>query len=219
MSRGRVAVASVMVALLVFAAAVPPRPVSAQAPVTISSSSPDVVSLGATSDAAATAGSTGTAQAKLRFLTQRTDDLYTLWSALISSSRLKVDIDAVDGQDPIATKCEDWTKRTSGTLSTNTSGNTQLVSLTSMQTIYLCDFDLIVADDVVVQVIYGTGSACATGETDLATYRFTADGTFSTGIVRPGGGQVQMQTAASNALCLELSGAVQTDFNYVYVKE
>lgn len=92
-------------------------------------------------------------------------------------------------------------------ISTASSGNTQLVALTSGMTIYVCGYMMVGAGAVDAQIIYGTGSACATGETDL---------TGAMSIAAAGGGMGDsspfwrgLKTAASNALCIELSAAVQ----------
>ena len=72
------------------------------------------------------------------------------------------------------------------------------------------------AGAVDVQFIYGTGTACATGETDL---------TGAMSIAAAGGGMAEsspfwrgMKGAASNALCIELSAAVQVSGVLYYTK-
>lgn len=100
-------------------------------------------------------------------------------------------------------------------ISTNTSGNVQLVALSGSTVVYVCGWDVMAAGTVNVQLVYGTGSACGTGETDLTgTYQLTTQ----TGIARSNGGAVQTKTAAGNALCVELSGAVQIDGMVTYVQ-
>src|SRR3990167_7815092 len=47
------------------------------------------------------------------------------------------------------------------------SGNTELVALTASETIYVCGYSVLAAGSVDFQLIYGTGTACATGETNL----------------------------------------------------
>jgi hypothetical protein len=99
-------------------------------------------------------------------------------------------------------------------ISTASSGNVQLVALTTSETVYVCGWSVVATGTVAVQLIYGTGSACATGETDLTgAYPLVANG----GLVDRGDFAV-MRAAASNALCIELSGAVQVDGVLYYTK-
>ena len=101
-------------------------------------------------------------------------------------------------------------------ISTASSGNTELVALTSGMTVYVCGYMIVGDGDVDVQIIYGTGTACATGETDL---------TGAMPIASSGGGMAEsssfwrgMKSAASNALCIELSAAVQVSGILYYTK-
>lgn len=188
--------------------------------VTEASDSILTLGVGATSDAAATVGSTGSVNAKLRLLTTDIDAIKASLAVLDNIvSGAGVNISQIGGVAPASTKCDDSSKRLSGTISTSSSGNTELVALTSSQVIYLCDYDIDVVDDTVIQIIYGTGTACATGETDLFTHRFVVSTTDTIGIVKSGGGFQLTKTAASNALCIENSAAVQIDINFTYVKE
>ncbi len=101
-------------------------------------------------------------------------------------------------------------------ISTASSGNTELVALTSGMAVYVCGYMVVGDGDVDVQFIYGTGTACATGETDL---------TGAMPIASSGGGMAEsssfwrgMKSAASNALCIELSAAVQVSGILYYTK-
>lgn len=101
-------------------------------------------------------------------------------------------------------------------ISTASSGNTELVALTSGETVYVCGYMVVGAGAVDVQFIYGTGTACATGETDL---------TGAMSIAGAGGGMAEssafwrgMKGAASNAFCIELSAAVQVSGVLYYTK-
>ena len=98
-------------------------------------------------------------------------------------------------------------------ISTASSGNVQLVALTSGQTIYLCDFTIMAGGTVGVQLIYGTGTACATGETDMTGVLPLV---VNSGWTHNYGGR--LKTAEANALCIELSGAVQVDGVATYRK-
>ncbi len=63
------------------------------------------------------------------------------------------------------------------------------------------------------QLIYGTGTACATGETNLTgAYPTIAQTGLS---ATPNGG---IKTAAGNALCIELSAAVQVSGVVTYLQ-
>jgi hypothetical protein len=95
------------------------------------------------------------------------------------------------------------------------SGNTELVALTASETIYVCGYSVIAAGTVNFQLIYGTGTACATGETNLTgDYNLTAQA----GIVDRSPFYYGMKGAVSNALCYELSGAVAVDGVVYYTK-
>lgn len=98
-------------------------------------------------------------------------------------------------------------------ISTASSGNVELVALTSGQTIYLCDFTIMAGGTVGVQLIYGTGTACATGETNMTGVMPLV---VNTGWTHNYGGR--LKTAEANAFCIELSGAVQVDGVATYRK-
>lgn len=98
-------------------------------------------------------------------------------------------------------------------ISTASSGNVELVALTSGQTIYLCDFTIMAGGTVGVQLIYGTGTACATGETNMTGVLPLV---INSGWTHNYGGR--LKTAEANAFCIELSGAVQVDGVATYRK-
>jgi hypothetical protein len=111
--------------------------------------------------------------------------------------------------------CADPADVTTVAIDTATSGNVQLVALASSQVVYICSYNFIASGTVSVQLIYGTGSACATGETDITgPYPLVAN----SGISVPGGGATLAKSAGSNALCIELSGAVQVSGLLTYVQ-
>lgn len=95
----------------------------------------------------------------------------------------------------------------------SSSGNNELVALTSGQTIYVCDALLISDGTVAVQFIYGTGTACATGETDMSGPMGTV---ANLGFAHNFEGR--LKTAEANALCIELSGAVAVNGVITYRK-
>ena len=98
-------------------------------------------------------------------------------------------------------------------ISTASSGNVELVALTSGQTIYICDFTIMSGGTVGVQLIYGTGTACATGETNMTGVMPLV---ANAGWTHNYGGR--LKTAEANAFCIELSGAVQVDGVVTYRK-
>lgn len=104
----------------------------------------------------------------------------------------------------------------SAAIDTASSGNVQLVALTAAQRVYVCGFGF-ESDTATttVQFIYGTGTACATGETDI-----TGPMTLlaSNPIAVANGGATQFATAAGNALCVELGAATQVNGWVTYVK-
>lgn len=116
----------------------------------------------------------------------------------------------------VSSRCSDDSKVQSAEITSATSGNLQIIALSASQVIYICGWDVIASGTVNVQLVYGTGTNCGTGETNITgVYQLTAQA----GLARANGGAVQAKTAASNALCIELSGAVQVDGLLTYVKE
>ena len=140
--------------------------------------------------AASSAGATGDNA------TLNTDDLGRTWTR---------------GGDP----CQDHARVTTVAIDTTTSGNVELVALTSTNVIYVCGYEMVSTAAQAFQWIYGTGTACATGETDISgPMAFAANG----GIAKANAGAVQFKTAASNALCIETSGTGQVSGYVTYVK-
>ena len=105
----------------------------------------------------------------------------------------------------------------SAAIDTASSGNVELVALVSGDIIHVCGFGF-ESDTATtsVQFIYGTGTACATGETDL-TGPMTV--LASTPVAVANGGATQFRTAASNALCIELGAATQVNGWVTYYQE
>lgn len=116
--------------------------------------------------------------------------------------------------------CQDASQVTSVVISTASSGNVELVAISGSTVVYVCGFDVTAQADVSVQFISGTGSACATGETNkTGTYPLiAASGAGLRGLARSNGGSVQFKGAAGEAVCIELSGAVQVDGLLTYVQ-
>jgi hypothetical protein len=111
--------------------------------------------------------------------------------------------------------CSDASQVDSKVISTASSGNVELVAISGSTVVYVCGFNVIAGGTVNVQFINGTGTACATGETDeTGAYPLTAQA----GLAVPNAGHVQFKTDAGDALCVELSAAVQIDGLLTYVQ-
>lgn len=86
-----------------------------------------------------------------------------------------------------------------------TSGLTQLVALAAGKSIYICGYTLFAAGAVNVDLVSGTGTACATGTAKLTpAFEFTAQ----TGISDQSPEYRGLQSGAGNALCIDTSAAV-----------
>jgi hypothetical protein len=110
--------------------------------------------------------------------------------------------------------CADHARLQSVAIDTAASGNVELVALNGSDIVYVCGYDLVADAAVAVQFIYGTGSACGTGETDLSgPMSFAANGGMSV----PNTGSAQFKNIAGNALCIENSttGGVRGMLKYV----
>ncbi len=93
---------------------------------------------------------------------------------------------------------------TSVAINVATAATTQLVALVSGQTIYVCHYNFMSAGTTNVTLVYGTGTACATGQVALTgAYNTTAQ----TGVSADPRGLVK--TASANALCIINSAAIQ----------
>lgn len=87
----------------------------------------------------------------------------------------------------------------------STSGSTELKALTSGRTIYVCGYSIVSGGTVNVKLIYGTGTACATGSNNMTpAYQLTAQ----VGIVDGAPFSRGLKTASANALCLNTSAGV-----------
>lgn len=87
----------------------------------------------------------------------------------------------------------------------STNGSTELKALTSGRTIYVCGYTILAAGTVNVKLIYGTGTACATGSVNMtAAYQLTAQ----VGLVDGAAFYRGLKTASANALCINTSAGV-----------
>lgn len=96
-----------------------------------------------------------------------------------------------------------------------TNGSTQLVGLVSGKTIYICGFELWWGGTSTVELDYGTGSNCGTGNTKIAG---AWAGVAQNGITDPSPFYRGFHTAASNALCIKTNAAVQVVARVYYTQ-
>lgn len=99
-----------------------------------------------------------------------------------------------------------WAQRSCGSsvaYDASTSGSTELVALSTGRKVYVCSVAIWAgATATNVGLVYGTGSACATGETALTPmFRLAAN----TGLVIPSTLWNGLQAPASKALCIKTS--------------
>lgn len=93
----------------------------------------------------------------------------------------------------------------SAAISVSTATTTQLVALSGSTKIYVTSFDVIAAGTGNIKFVYGTGSSCGTGTTDLTgNYNLTAQA----GIAKGSGLGPVLVVPAGNALCVTTSAAV-----------
>jgi hypothetical protein len=87
----------------------------------------------------------------------------------------------------------------------STSGSTELKALTSGRSIYVCGYSIMSGGTVNVKLIYGTGTACATGSANMTpAYQLTAQAGISDNAPFYRG----MKTASANALCINTSAGI-----------
>lgn len=110
-----------------------------------------------------------------------------------TSGRLRIDT-----TDPCASPSV-----TKSNVSVAITANSELVALTSGQTIYVCSYNLVLTGTTpTVQFVYGTGAVCVTGQVALSgAMNPTAGSLLSSGF-----GGTLFPTAASNALCALVTG-------------
>jgi hypothetical protein len=128
-----------------------------------------------------------------------------------------INVAQVGGASPVQSICDDAAKTTSININlTAGTGNTEIVPLSGTTVIYVCAYKLIVGGADGTQWIYGTGTACATGETDLDTSNFSAagDGAGETG----GGNLVLFRAPSGKALCIERTNSVTLSGRVTYAQ-
>lgn len=111
--------------------------------------------------------------------------------------------------------CEDHARIQTAAISNSTSGNVEVVALNGSDLIYVCGYSLIAGAATGVRFVYGTGTACATGETGLTgAWAFAANG----GIQQTNAGAPQFVVPAGNAFCTENTGANAIAGHVTYVR-
>lgn len=111
--------------------------------------------------------------------------------------------------------CQDHTRVTTAAISTAASGNVEIVALNGSDLIYVCGYEFTTTTAQGIQWIYGTGTACATGETDISgVMEVGATG----GIARANAGAPQLVVPAGNAFCVEKDDTVQMSGYVTYVR-
>ena len=137
--------------------------------------------------------------------------------ASTAEAQQPVNVSAIGGLQPVIARCDDPAKVESVPIDDAGSGWAELVALVSNERIYVCGFNFASSGTVNVKLGYGTGTNCGTGTTDLTgAYPATAQW----GMVIPNTGLgIQLKTALSNALCINLSGAVGVFGFVTYVQE
>ena len=172
--------------------------VDATVPRTVTASdSPDVATLGATGDAAVTAGSTGSISGKMRTMS---NDLGGSGGIKDSTDRTADAIESLN-TNLVFDPCDDGDIVDSVNINLGAgTGNTTLRALETGVEIYVCGWVLHAGGAGVFQLIYGAMSDCASGETPKYTMRATEAGY---GVSVPNGGATQFKVPVSNGLCLD----------------
>lgn len=143
--------------------------------------------------------------------------VFAIIAATVAWAQQPVNVLQVNSATPPMSICENGAQVSSFNINLSAgTGNTEIVALSGSNVIYVCGFALIVGGADGTQWITGTGTACATGETDKATFNFAAAGD---GIALSGGNNGQMfATAAGGALCLERTNSVTVSGIVWYVQ-
>lgn len=104
---------------------------------------------------------------------------------------------------------------TTAKIDVSTATTTQLVALSGSTKVYVTSLSIIAAGTGNIKFVYGTGSSCGTGTTDLtANYNLTAQSGLALGA---GLGPV-LVVPASQALCVTTSAAVQMSGHVTYTQ-
>lgn len=165
-------------------------------------------SLGASTDAAASPGGTGTVAAKLRSISSQTDSIKTDLDSLagtVSSGGLKIRGSAGEAIVPNTDPC-DGTLPTTKAISIN--ADTLVISAASAKKTYICS-GLLNANSAqeTINIVEGTGSVCGTSKTALVGDTTDANGVT---LAASGGGFTINRTIAGIGtnvdVCIMLGG-------------
>lgn len=110
--------------------------------------------------------------------------------------------------------CNTTAMQTNVKIAATTATTTELVALAAGQIIYVCDFSLTISQVATtantIKFVYGTGTNCATGTTDI-TAAFGAGGITATRPIVITGRN--LKTIAANALCVTTTIGASAFFN------
>ena len=110
--------------------------------------------------------------------------------------------------------CNTTAVQTNVKIAPTTATTTELVPLVAGQIIYVCDFSITISQVVTtantIKFVYGTGTACATGTTDI-TAAFGAGGITAGAPITITGRN--LKTIAANALCVTTTIGASAFFN------
>lgn len=187
--------------------------------------------VGATGDAAATVGSTGSINAKLRLLTTDIDAIKTAVQLLDNAvSGSGYNITQMNGVNvsmnsgahgtgtqrvSVAGPCADPARITHAVISESTAATNEIVALNGSDLIYVCSYKWVTTAANSLNWTRGTGTDCATGTTAIeGAQPFAANG----GVAESGGGHPLFVVPAGNALCLVSSAATAHGGRVSYVR-
>lgn len=172
------------------------------------------VATGATTDAAATAGSAGTVNAKLRLMTTQLDTISTNVSSSIPAGTNRI---GYTTNDP----CDGNTSPSSAVINISTATTTRILSPSASNRHYICYILLQTDAANNVAVIEGTGGTCGTGTAAImgGTTAGTGLHLSANGGLQAGQGRAWVwRTAGTNVdLCLVTSAATQLTGTVKYV--
>jgi len=130
----------------------------------------------------------------------------------------KVDVSKCNSVTCPPAICNDANKITTAPIAISSSGKNQIVALSGTTLIYICGYDILADGDVDLQFVYGTGSSCGTGETNISGL-YPLGATNGRGFVRTNAGHVQIKVPSGQAFCIELSGAIAVGGYLTFVQQ
>lgn len=146
---------------------------------------------------------------------QETGGSLATLAGAVSSAKVQENVSQINGVAPLMGNGQTGTGAQRVTLSQDslsvpinisTSTTTQLVALSGSTSIYVTSEDVIAGGTGTFQFVYGTGTACATGQQPLTgAYPLTAQA----GLAKGDGAGTILKVPSGNALCAITVGAVQ----------